>query len=83
MRNKLAATLGLALFLGSSLALAEDPAPAQKKGVLILPKIVLKGRLPRPNVAIDVARVQPQLGVDQLHQGFVDRIAQGANKDAF
>jgi len=66
----------------SAAALADETEPP-KRGVQTLETIVIKERVPRPLVAVDVGRRRPTLTLTELRQPFLDRIEKAIEKDPF
>lgn len=70
MRHRTLATL-VALTAAPLPALA-DPPP---KGHVAIPTIEIRGRLPKPLAAVDVARAKPAIGARAATPALVEKVA--------
>jgi hypothetical protein len=76
MRKTPALALLLALTTLGGASLAEEKKPIEIQ-------VVIKGRIPRPMAAIDVSRIAPKLGVNDLRKPSTGAIEQVISKDPF
>lgn len=70
MRHRtLAALVALAATPSSALA---DPPP---RGHVLIPTIEIRGRLPKPLAAVEIARAKPAIGARAATPGLTEKIA--------
>jgi hypothetical protein len=85
--SRIVALSAFSLALISTAASAEETAapahPARKDRVITLAPVVIPGRLQRPMVAVDVARLVPRAPLPALRKPLVDRIGAAVENDPF
>ena len=83
MKRAAAILLALAAFTTSWAAAADGPKsePRAPRGVIWLDGIVITKRLPRPQAAIDVARIPARLVLVEAPAAFVGRIVDSVASD--
>ncbi len=67
------------LAIGASLS---GGAHAQGK-VVTISEVTIVGRIQKPIAAVDVARIQPQMTLAELHQPFLERITEAIYRAPF
>jgi hypothetical protein len=61
----------------------ETKTPPAQKGVMTMDTVKITLRPQRPNAAIDVSRLAPQVTLAEMKQPFIHRIEEAIAKDPF
>jgi hypothetical protein len=84
MRAPFVALSTLSLVLCAAAAHAEDQAPPAPRGNVVTLEVVrIRGRVPLPQVAIDINRLVRKAPLPELKKPLVDRIGAAVEKDPF
>lgn len=78
MNKPLVLFLSLSLVTVASIASADEPS-----GSVTLPVVKIVGRVPRPNVTIDVARARPEIKLRDLNDPAVEKVLRAGEKSPF
>ena len=79
-------TLGVAVAVGITVVVGAASATAQSgrgRVITFRDPITIVGRIQKPLVTIDVARIQPKITLTEIRQPFVERIDQAVARDPY